>query len=78
MVRYWYDWKPDECPSSSRKARYSLGVSVDSTSHAWISCAMMRLTRASILKAGCSSSRRTCAIAACSSWITSFIHSSVV
>jgi hypothetical protein len=57
-MRYWNDWKPDELPSEPRKAEYSAGVSVESTSHDWFSCAMMRATRASILKAGCRSEAR--------------------
>ena len=58
-MRYWNDWKPEELPRCSRKAEYSAGVSVESTSQDWLSCAMMRATRASILKAGCRSSPRT-------------------
>ena len=52
------------------------GVSVDSTSQDWFSWAMIRATRASILKAGGRSPARIRARAARSSWITSFIHSS--
>ena len=40
--------------------------------------AMILLTRASILKAGCRSSRAMCCMAAASSCSISFIHSSLV
>jgi hypothetical protein len=59
-------------------ALYSGGVMVASTSHACTSCSMMRLTRASILKACSSSSSAMHFVAARSSCSISFIHSSLV
>ena len=76
MARYCADWKPDELPSDGRNASYSDGVSVSSTAHCSKSCFWMSFTRARILKHGSSASARTKAIAALSSWIMSFIHSS--
>ena len=57
---------------------YSGGVIVASTSQAWTSCSMIRLTRLSILNAGCSSSAAIRPMAPRSSWSISFIHSSLV
>ena len=76
--RYCQLWKPLLRPRYGRIAEYSGGVIVASTSHAWTSCSMMRLTRAIILNALPSWSWPTAAIAAASSCSMSFIHSSLV
>jgi len=78
MRRYCALWNPLELARYGRMALYSGGVMVASTSQACTSCSMMRLTRASILKAVPSSSRATWSMAACSSCSMSFIHSSLV
>ena len=78
MRRYCSDWKPEDWPRLSRKLVYSLGVIVRSTSQAEFSCSKMRATRASILKAGGSASRRSAARIASSSWMASRIQSSEV
>ena len=77
IMRYWNDWNPEALASEARNDEYSAGVSVASTSHDWLSCAMIRATRASILKAGCRSSARMRSRAAASSCSMSFIQSSV-
>ena len=59
MQRYCQLWKPLLDASEGRIAEYSGGVIVASTSQAWTSCSMILLTRASILKARCSSSPAT-------------------
>ena len=59
MERYCQLWKPASCAEDGRIAEYSGGVIVASTSQAWTSCSMIRLTRASILNARPSSSRAT-------------------
>ena len=51
---------------------------VSSTDHCSVSCFWMCFTRASTFSAGPGSSASRNATAACSSWITSFIHSSEV
>ena len=58
-MRYCHDWNPDALPSEARNAEYSAGVRVASTSQDWLSCAMMRATRESILAAGARSPSRT-------------------
>ena len=78
MARNWCDCRPEAGPSTLRKSAYSDGVSVSSTAHCSKSWRCTCFTRARILKHGASWSFFTCAIAAPSSWIMSFIHSSEV
>ena len=59
-------------------ALYSGGVIVASTSQACTSCSMMRLARASFLKAGGRRSARMSPMAEANSVSSSFIHSSLV
>ena len=75
-MRYCSDWKPDEGPSTWRNSMYSDGVSVSSTDHIAVSCAITCLQRAKIFWQASSSSRRRCATAAPSSCTSSFSHSS--
>ena len=78
MARNWCDCSPEAGPSTLRNSAYSEGVSVSSTAHCSNSWRWICFTRARILKHGASWSACTCAIAAASSWIMSFIHSSEV
>ncbi len=76
MVRYCSDWKPDDGPSRSRKPMYSEGVSVSSTDHCSVSWRITCLARASTLRHCQTWFCWRKPMAARSSWIISFIHSS--
>ncbi len=78
MQRYCQLWNPLLWARYGRMAEYSGGVIVASTSQAWTSCSITRLTRASILNAGGIRSAAMQRIAACSSCSISFIQSSLV